>query len=179
MTAPSPRLAPLLAQLDTSLDMLLARMRGLGDAEYRWLPEPDAATVAPDAAGRLRPAPLPDDAPRTRTIAVLAGHLGEMAVLRADHTVGSHAMGPDDVSYPATAGAGLAFVRDGWARWRAALAGLADGELDVVGRCGYPGGLDPTLPILDIVWWMNRELIHHGAEMAFVRDLYARRSATA
>jgi hypothetical protein len=26
------------------------------------------------------------------------------------------------------------------------------------------------------VWWMNRELIHHTAEVAFVRDLYTTRS---
>ena len=40
-------------------------------------------------------------------------------------------------------------------------------------KSAYPGGLDPTLPLLDIVWWVNKELIEHTAEIWFVRDLYA------
>jgi hypothetical protein len=146
MTDVSPRLAPLLAQLDTSLAMALDRMQGLSDDEFRWSPAPDAATIAPDGRGRLRPVRPPDDKPRTRTIAWLIGHLGEMALLRADYTDG------------------------------AALESLPDHELDLVGRSDFPWGLDRELPILDIVWWMNRELIHHTAEVAFVRDLYTTRS---
>ncbi|MEI5036381.1 hypothetical protein RB201_38110 [Streptomyces sp. S1A(2023)] len=30
---------------------------------------------------------------------------------------------------------------------------------------------------VDIVWWVNQEVLHHGAEIALLRDLYrARRS---
>jgi hypothetical protein len=50
---------------------------------------------------------------------------------------------------------------------------MTDSDLDTVGRSAYPGGLDPTLPLLDIVWWVNKELIEHTAEIWFVRDLYA------
>jgi DinB superfamily len=172
----SPRMAPLLAQLDTSLELALGRMRGLDDDEYWWLPEPGAATLVPDARGALRPMPLPDDSPRTRTIALLTGHLGEIAILRADYTTGERRLAREDVEWPATVVDGLEFLRHGWALWRAALSSLEDSELDVVGRSAMPWGLDPTLPILDIAWWMNRELIHHTAEIAFVRDLYARRA---
>jgi DinB superfamily len=179
MTDVSPRLAPLLAQLDTSLAMALDRMQGLSDDEFWWAPAPDAATVAPDGGGHLRPVRPPDDEPRTRTIAWLIGHLGEMALLRADYTDGGHRLTPHDIGWPGTAREGLAFVRDGWARWRAALESLPDRELDLVGRSDFPWGLDRELPILDIVWWMNRELIHHAAEVAFVRDLYATRSSSA
>ena len=31
------------------------------------------------------------------------------------------------------------------------------------------------LPFVDIVWWLNRELIAHGSDIATVRDLYAAR----
>jgi hypothetical protein len=34
-------------------------------------------------------------------------------------------------------------------------------------------GLDPELPLLDIVWWVNKELLEHAAEIWYVRDLYA------
>jgi hypothetical protein len=31
---------------------------------------------------------------------------------------------------------------------------------------------------VDIVWWVNQEILHHGAEVALLRDLYrAMRSA--
>lgn len=165
----------MLTQLDTSLDIALNRMDGITDDEYRWLPEPDASTVERDDSGRLRPKPLPDDAPRTRTIILLTGHLGEMALQRADYTTGGHNLGINDVTWPETADAGIEFLRHSWSVWRAALNSLEDRELDVVGRCDFPHGLDPTVPVLDIAWWMNRELIHHTAEIAFVRDLYARR----
>jgi hypothetical protein len=29
------------------------------------------------------------------------------------------------------------------------------------------------LPFIAIVWWTNRELIHHLAEIALLRDLWA------
>jgi hypothetical protein len=36
-----------------------------------------------------------------------------------------------------------------------------------------PDGLERELSLIDIVWWQIRDLIHHGAEMAYLRDLYA------
>lgn len=170
-TAPA-RLRPLLTQLDTSLDLAVRRMDGLTDEEFWWRPARDAVTVVRDADGRLVPDAPADNEPRTRTIALLLGHLGEMAVLRADYTTGTHGLTRRDLTWPDRAETGLRFLTDGWAAWRAALVSLADWELDVVGRSSFPQGLDPELPILDIVWWMNRELIHHTAEIAFVRDLY-------
>lgn len=170
-----PRMQPLLAQLDMSLELSLQRMDGLTDAEFWWPPGPDSATVERDESGRLRILPSPVDTPHPRTIVLLVGHLIGMAVLRTDYTTGDHRMTTEDVDWPDTADIGIEFLRDSWADWRGALATLRDDELDVIGRCDYPDGLDPTLPVLDIAWWMNRELIHHTAEIAFIRDLYARR----
>jgi len=34
-------------------------------------------------------------------------------------------------------------------------------------------GLDPELPLIEIVWWVNKELLWHAAEIWFMRDLYA------
>ena len=42
-----------------------------------------------------------------------------------------------------------------------------------VGYSTYPVGMDPDLPFVDIVWWLNRELIAHGADIGTVRDLYS------
>jgi hypothetical protein len=169
----SARVVPLLAQWDTSLQMLSERMAGVTDAEWLWEPSPGATSIVPLTDAAWRPPQPKDDAPRTRTIGWLAGHLGEMGVLRADYLTGSHHATPEDIEWPVTAAAGTDSMLRGLARWRDALAVMTDADLDQVGRSQCPWGLDPELPLLDIVWWMNRELIHHAAEIAFVRDLYA------
>jgi hypothetical protein len=38
-------------------------------------------------------------------------------------------------------------------------------------------GLDPQIPFIGIIRWTNRELIHHLAEVALLRDLYAASAA--
>jgi hypothetical protein len=166
------RLVPLLAQLDTSLREALDRMQGMDDAEFWWAPTPHAATVARDPRGWFRPVQPAGDAVATRTIAWLAGHLGDMAVLRTDYTTGDRRLTPGDLNWPGTAADGIRWVRESWTGWRAAITALSDAELDTVGRSAMPWGLDRQLPILDIIWWMNRELIHHAADIAVVRDLY-------
>ena len=30
----------------------------------------------------------------------------------------------------------------------------------------------PRTRFIDVVWWVNQELLHHGAEIALLRDLY-------
>ncbi|MEU4495589.1 hypothetical protein AB0F96_19570 [Streptomyces sp. NPDC023998] len=32
--------------------------------------------------------------------------------------------------------------------------------------------MSPDEPFIAIVWWVNREVLHHGAEIALIRDLY-------
>ena len=53
------------------------------------------------------------------------------------------------------------FLRRGLEAWRGGLEGMTDADLDTVGRSAYPGGLDRRLPLLDIVWWVNKELLEH------------------
>jgi|GEM_PF-4096963 len=58
-------------------------------------------------------------------------------------------------------------------RWAASLEALTADQLDVPGYGAYPLGLDPQIPFIGIIRWTNRELIHHLAEVALLRDLYA------
>jgi len=44
-----------------------------------------------------------------------------------------------------------------------------------VGHSSYPDGSDPDEPFNAIVWWVNQELLHHGAEIALLRDRYRAR----
>lgn len=170
------RLAPLLAQFDTSVAALRERIDGVDDHEWRWEPAPRSWTVRRvDDGWRRDREDEYDPVGTVRTIAWLAGHLAEMGLLRADYTDGEHDLTPSGLCtrWPGTADDGVAFMFDGLGRWRATLSRMSDEDLDTVGRSQMPWGLDPSLPLLDIVWWVNREVIHHAAEIAYVGDLYA------
>jgi hypothetical protein len=45
--------------------------------------------------------------------------------------------------------------------------GADDAALDTVGYC--PHGSDPEEPFVEVVWRVNQELLHHGAEVALIR----------
>lgn len=176
-----PRLAPFLAQWDYVTEQLFSRLEGLTDDELLWEPAPDSWTVRRLDDGRTRPtsesswwAPTADKEP-PRTLAWSIGHLGTGSLVRADWLVGSHDL-LDVGSWPIAADEALAFLHEGLNAWRSGLDQMHDEDLDAVGRSAYPHGLDPQLPLLDIVWWVNKELLWHAAEIWYVRDLYAARA---
>ncbi len=196
-----PRLTPLLAQYDHAAERLLARLEGptvdsgdgsevavpaLTDEEYLWEPVPGAWSVRrkTDGPGRGaamlvgagewgrdggRPHPYP---PPITTIAWRMHHLSEMLLGRADWTVGDHAFIEADMVVSGDAASGLAVLESAVAAWRGALVAADDVALDTIGHSTYPDGGDPEEPFLDIVWWVNQEVLHHGAEIALLRDLY-------
>jgi hypothetical protein len=165
-------LNPLLAQWDTSLEMVFARLDGLTDDEYRWQPTPGAADLI-EQDGTLVAAPDADQP--TRTIAWTMAHLADMCWLRADYTDGAKNRPLEYGPFPGTAAGAQAELRDAADRWRACVAAATAEQALQVGYSTYPVGMDPDLPFVDIVWWLNRELIAHGADIATVRDLYAAR----
>jgi hypothetical protein len=172
------RLAPFLAQWDYVVGVLNERLAGLTDEEYLWAPAPGTWTVrANPSGGRAIPdaeiwPPSGKSAP-PRTIAWSVGHLGAGVAERADWLVGSHRLTAEDYDWPLTASEGVRFMNEGLAQWRNGLAKMTETDLDTVGRSAYPGGLDPQLPLMDIVWWVNKEVLWHAAEIWYVRDLYA------
>lgn len=177
-TAVPCRLAPFLAQWDYVVEVLADRLGDLTDDEYLWQPAPEVWTVRPNPAGGRNLvdtevwAPSGEAAP-PRTIAWSMGHLGSGVAIRADWLVGAHTAVSEDFDWPRTAAAGIRFMLDGLALWRNGLATMTDEDLDTVGRSAYPGGMDPDLPLIEIVWWVAKELIWHSAEIWFMRDLYA------
>ncbi|WP_030602308.1 DinB family protein [Streptomyces achromogenes] len=205
MTVPS-RLLPLLEQFDFAYRRLADRMAGpvmdsgdgtdtpvgpLTDDEYLWEPVPGCWSVrrredgpgpratslagagdwGRDAAAYPHPWPPP-----FTTIAWRLSHLGEMLALRADHTAGARRLTRDDYRISGDAATALTAFGSAAEAWRTALLGADDTALDTVGYCAYPYGSDPEEPFLGIVWWVNQELLHHGAEIALLRDLYHARA---
>jgi hypothetical protein len=172
-----PRLAPFLAQWDYMSEQVLSRLAGLTHEELVWEPAPRVLTVRrlPDGTIGTDAQGLPPDASvqPPRTLAWSIGHLGAGTLVRADWLTGSHRLADEDVEWPLTADDAVALLRRGLTAWRQGIGSMTDEDLDTVGRSAYPHGLDPQLPLLDIVWWVNKELIEHAAEIWYVRDLYA------
>ena len=175
-TGSAPILAPLLAQFDTSLALVLQRLAGLDEQEYRWSPVPGAADLIPVVGGNAGEEHLVatgnDGGEAIRTIAWSLAHLVDGFLKRADHVDGTHSLAEEYGPFPGDPEEAVAEFQRAAARWRSAVAGASAEQAVQVGYSQYPPGQDRDLPFVDIVWWVNRELIHHGADIAMIRDLY-------
>jgi len=172
------RLAPFLAQWDYMIDVLNDRLEGLGDEEYLWEPAPGSWSVRPGPDGMPVPDaeawdPVGDQVTPPRTLAWSIGHLGAGVGERADWLTGSHSLTAADFVWPLTAAEGVVAMNAGLSAWRDGLGTMTDADLDTIGRSAYLQGLDPTLPLIEIVWWVNKELLFHAGEIWLARDLYA------
>jgi hypothetical protein len=170
-------------QLDWQWNAALRpRLAGLTDDEYFWEPVAGCWSVRPRAQSKApitfgggeyvfeyaRPEPTP---PPVTTIAwrlahVIVGCLGQRTA--------SHFGGPEmpwsDVTFAGTAKDALARLDEAYAGWIAGVRGLgADG---LARRCGPAEGPYADASLAELVLHINREVIHHGAEMALLRDLY-------
>jgi DinB superfamily len=197
-----PRLAPLLEQFDWGCLRLINRMTGpevdsgngapvpatmMTDDEYFWAPVPGAWSVRRRAEGpgpratRLAGAgewgrdsyadkePYP---PPFTTIAWRLSHLTEMLAIRADYTTGSRSMTRENYPVSGDAAAAVGALAAAVEAWRGALVQCDDKALDTIGYSTYPYGSDAEDMFIDIIWWVNQEILHHGAEIALLRDLY-------
>jgi hypothetical protein len=172
-----PRLAPFLAQWDYMTGVLAQRLDGLSDEEYLWEPAPGSWSVRQGEDGRVKADAevwAPDGTAVTppRTLAWSIGHLASGVAQRADWLTGSHSLRSADVSWYLEAHQGVEALNAALRAWRDGLTTMTDTDLDTIGRSAYPDGLDPQLPLLDIVWWVNKELLFHAGEIWLVRDLY-------
>ncbi len=203
--ATPPRLVPLLEQFDWACLRLLNRMTGpacdsgtgtpipvtpMTDEEYLWEPVPGCwsvrrradgpgpgATILRGAGewGRDSAEPEHPYPPPFTTIAWRLSHISEMLTIRADYTVGGHDMTSDSYRNSGDAMGAIKAFSGAVEGWRAALASSDDDALDTVGYSAYPYGSDSEEAFIDIVWWVNQEILHHGAEIALLRDLHRAR----
>ncbi len=166
--------AHLLDLSDFAWQRLHHRLGTLTDEEYLWEPVPDAWTVRPAgddnwaADGSALP---PHPAPFT-TLAWRIAHLADVLGAERTATWLGLAPGPDEApdGPQGTAAAGVAALERAHAIWRRRLAAVSDAALsrpmgELAGPYADSDGAAFALHILD-------ELIHHGAEIGVVRDLY-------
>lgn len=155
-------------------NQLRDRLAGLTDDEYLWEPVPGAWNVHPGDPTTIDFSfPPPEPAPVT-TIAWRLAHVivGILAMRSATHFGGPPAA-YESWPYATTAAEALAQLDEAYARWTDGVRGLDEEAL--ARPCGEEGPY-AELPMLTLVMHINRELLHHGAEIALLRDLYAHRA---
>ncbi|MFZ0216645.1 MAG: DinB family protein [Candidatus Dormiibacterota bacterium] len=166
-------------------NQLRPRLEGLTDEEYLWEPvggcwnlrrrgESTTSQAAGAGAFVLDYAfPEPDPPPVT----TLAWRLCHLLVGVFGMRVASHFGGPpmtyQDVVYPERADEALRQLDEVHARWAGGVR-----SLDAAGLAAPAGPTEafPDASMAALVLHINREAIHHGAEISLLRDLYRRRS---
>jgi hypothetical protein len=162
------------------------KLTGLTDDEYFWEPVPDCWSVRPREDARTEIVggsgayvaefayPEPDPAPVT-TIAWRLGHItvGVFGMRNASH-FGGPPIDYFSYDYPSTAAQALADLDDGCARWVDGVEALGiDGLERQVGEAEGPFAAHT---MADLALHIHREVIHHGAEILLLRDLYRSRA---
>jgi hypothetical protein len=166
--------AEITAQLDFYWEQSLRpRLDGLTDDEYFWEPVEGCWTVRPAGDGTYTcdwawPTPTP---PPFTTIAWRICHIAAAVLgLRANAHFGDGTMRLDRIDWPGTAADGIAFLERSYAAWKEGVASLDDAGL--ARKVGPAEGPYSEYPFAALILHINREVIHHGAEIALLRDLY-------
>ncbi|MEY2419620.1 MAG: hypothetical protein QOG90_2300 [Actinomycetota bacterium] len=181
-----PLLRAVIGQLDVWWwGAVTMRMAGLSDDEYLWKPVPDAFCLRRDADGlhyEWPPGSQGEAIPPVTTIAWRLSHIAQGCFYNrwqeyfGDGVVDWHAE-----PFPETAAGALAYFEEWKARWCDALSAAGD---DALWR---PLGPEPNVPVMQLgpedpfigmVLHVHREVMHHGAEICLLRDLYRARSVT-
>lgn len=166
--------------------ILRPRLEGLTDGEYLWQPAPGSWSVHPRGQQVTSMAggagewvvdfeyPEPSPTPVT-TIAWRLAHVivGVFAMRNASH-FGREAVDYSTFDYSPTAAGALRQLDEENDRWVAGCESLGDRIADPVGPAEGPYA---DAPYAGLLLHIHREVIHHGAEICLLRDLYARRAA--
>lgn len=184
----------LVARLHEQLDwhwrtLARPRLEGLSDEEYLWEPAPGTWSVrrreepAPPSVnhrvgagewlidfGMPEPQPAPVTSVAWRLGHVVVGVLGQRA---ASH-FGAPPASYESWEYAGTAQEALRQLDTVYAAWSAGVRRLTP---ELLARpVGPAEGPWADAPMLDLVLHINRETIHHLAEVALLRDLWAHRT---
>jgi hypothetical protein len=165
------------------------RLEGLTDDELWWMPVEGAWTLRRGDDGEYRydwpPGSLGET---TAPFTTLAWRLCHLAVMGLGHWALLYEGVPNGgevamtMPFPPTADEAVALADEVWTRWRAGLEQLDDDALcRPIGETPWCGELSegtsrmklgPDDPAMSFVIHQQRELIHHGAEISLLRDLY-------
>jgi DinB superfamily len=161
---------------------LRPRLEGLTDAEYLWEPVPGCWSIRPRDQATSAMAvgagdwvidfevPEPDPPPIT-TIAWRLGHISiGLFAMRASAHFGDGPVSYQATDWPATAAGGLDLLDRSYEAWTYGVRAL-DHE-DLARAVGPAEGPWADHSMTALILHINREAIHHGAEVSLLRDLY-------
>jgi hypothetical protein len=164
---------------------LRPRLGGLSDEEYLWEPVAGCWSLRPRAEARTAMAagaaatvadfahPPPDPEPIT-TIAWRMGHIAVGCLgMRAASHFGDGGLDYATTDWPLTAEGGLALLDRHYAAWTTGIRGMDKAGL--ARPIGPAEGEWAEHSYAALILHITREVIHHGAEIALLRDLYLRR----
>lgn len=161
---------------------LRPRLDGLTDEEYLWEPvQPawslrrtaDVRTPIAGGAGDVQaeiefpePSPAPFTTIAWRIVHVAIGCFGE----RASNHFGDGSVNYRSTTYSLRVADGLALLDHHYDAWMTGVRAL--GPEGMMRPCGPAEGPYAEHPMGTLVLHISREAIHHGAEIALLRDLY-------
>jgi hypothetical protein len=151
----------------------LPRMEGLTDEEYLREPVSGCWTVYrnDDGAWTLNwewPAPEP---PPFTTIAWRMTHIAVSVFgMRASNHFGDGTYSYDTATIPGSASGAMALLKEQYEAWRDGVRSL--GEQGLLQPCGPAEGPFAEHSMATLVLHINREFLHHAAEIMLLRDLY-------
>jgi hypothetical protein len=175
----------LCAQLDWHWRaQLRPRLDGLTDDEYAWEPVPACWSIRPydqvrtsksSGSGPFRSEYERPDVPQPTPVTTIAWRIGHIItdclLQRSAAHFGGEPFDRDTFAYAGTADEALALLDAAYDRWITGAAALGD---RINEPCGPAEAPYDESPLGSLVLHINRELIHHGAEIALLRDLYLR-----
>lgn len=177
---PTP-LAMVQGQLGFSWLEVRARLGSLTQEEFDWEPGPGSLRVVrrgkertPRTLGTgawVAEWPGEHDSPVPRTVGWLVAHLTETFFERWEWTFGEHRRRRADVEVSGEVGEAVAGLTRWVETWRAGVDALGEEDVLTVGR-SQATEIDAAAPFGHLVLHLNRELIHHGAEIMVLQDLY-------
>lgn len=166
-------------QFELVWSLLEGHLDTLVEDDMQWGPVPGMWTVRRGDDGRWRPdwvEPEPEDGPPA-TIGWLSWHIGWWwtGALAAWH--GEPLPPREEVHWPGSAAAAVAWIRELATRWKQVLADLPAADLDRTAPFPWANRADRTLGHL--VFWVNAELMKNAAELGQLKMAHttARRTA--
>jgi len=158
------------------------RMAGLTDDEFLWKPAPDAFCLRQDSDGlhyEWPPGSQGEATPPVTTIAWRMAHVAQGCFMARWHLYFGDRLPDDDWAaqpFPSNAADALVYFEEWKNRWCDALRAAGEDKLfePLVGLEGDIPIMQLGIgdPFIGIVMHNNREVMHHGAEICLLRDLY-------
>ena len=163
------------SQWDRSCERLLRRLDGLTDDEYRWEPVAGCWNVRPSPASPGGwtvdyPDVHPDPPPLT-TIAWRMLHISDGNSIYWEHSFGPGIQNFWDLRVQGDAAGATEYLADSQRPIKATLAEIDDERLSEM----RPTHLGVEWPAHRVFAVLIDEQVHHGAEIALLRDLYRNR----